>query len=243
MASKRGTIPTGGVRQDGGRSVGLHAFSGGCLSLATVLWFSIEARTAQHFMPSYSYAQQPISDLGVTTPFVRHGVPVYSSQSPMMNVNFIVTGILIASGMISLLASAVRQRGAERTLASDVGQLCRLLFAVGIAIGLYLVGAYPGHPAASKLDDRLHFVGACMAIFGGNLHSIAFAIFPDSSKDRRPGSLRTLSLFVGLFGITSIFVALYKGGKVDFGTWQRGSVYSIFAWNTLTACYLFANIW
>ena len=80
----------------------------------------------------------------------------------------------------------------------------------------------------------MHAVGAVSAIVGGNAAILAASRIIS-------GAHRKVSVGLGVFGLLSfaLFVIALKASSVlPLGVWERGSVYSITAWQLLTAIWL-----
>jgi hypothetical membrane protein len=83
-----------------------------------------------------------------------------------------------------------------------------------------------------------HVAGAILAIAGGNA-----AVLVGSSVLRRAGAsqpYRMVSVVLGaLGGLCLLALAVDTShAALSVGIWERGSVYSIFAWQTVSAGYL-----
>jgi hypothetical membrane protein len=90
-------------------------------------------------------------------------------------------------------------------------------FAVCHAVGNVLVAAFP-----SSTGSAFHFAGAVLAIAGGNA-----AAFTTGTATANPRGFRLFSAIVPMLGLLS---ALLIGRSGFHGSWERGSVYSITAW-------------
>ncbi|MBE7191450.1 MAG: DUF998 domain-containing protein [Gordonia polyisoprenivorans] len=181
--------------------------AGAAWLLAGVAYVLCETVAAQRY-PGYSYARDYISALGV---------PADSSSATLMNAGaFVVHGVLFAvAGM--LLTRSVRQSSrawtvfAALTVTNGVGN---------VLVGLFHAGASP-----------LHGLGALLAIVGGNT-----AMFLAGSLFRGLGAPRWFCVGSRLLGVVGIagFVALLaiagRGTGVE-GAVERGSVYTIIAWD------------
>jgi hypothetical membrane protein len=146
------------------------------------------------------------------------GVPA-SPRAWVMNTAFCVQGTLFLVGAI-LTVRAFEKPSARLFLtlaaANAVGNIVIAIFYSGVAA---------------------HAVGAVLAIMGGNTAILAGS---------RIGTLlyRRVSLGLGAFGLLSfvIFVLVLKHVMdAPLGVWERGSVYSILAWQVFTAAWLIAR--
>jgi hypothetical membrane protein len=186
---------------------------------ASVAWVSaglaylmLEAVAAAAFRPHYSYARNFISDLGKP-----------SDDSPLawlMNTAFCVQGTLFLIGAIL----TVRAVGAR-----TVGLFVTL--AAANAVGNLLIATFHSGPSATAW---VHAVGAVSAIVGGNAAIIAGSRIVS-------GWPRRVSVALGVFGLLSFalfVIALNASSVLPLGVWERCSVYSITAWQLLTAIWL-----
>lgn len=196
------------------------------LAAAAVLWIAaaliflaFEAITAAAVVPSYSYAHGYISDLGV---------PAWSPKAALMNTAFWVQGIGFPAGAVVV----VRALGRGRLF---------VWLAVATGVGNVLVAvAHGGSALVAQGYAWLHVVGAVLAIVGGNA-----AIIVGGSAIRQAIALRGyrgFSVVIALAGfacLALLSIATSKG--LPPGTLERGSVYTILAWQTLTGVLLLAG--
>lgn len=191
----------------------------------------LEAVAAAAFRPHYSYADNYISDLGVTSPAVLHGRQVDSPLAYLMNTAFYLQGTFFFLAA-TLLVCAIRPRRPGLFIS----------FAALNAVGNILVGTIHSGPAAEADGTAwLHAAGAVGAIAGGNL-----AILAGSALVRKAGApqwYRAASLALAAVGLLS-FTMFAIGSTtaavqlLPAGVWERGSVYSIIVWQMLTGGYL-----
>jgi hypothetical membrane protein len=182
---------------------------------AGLAYLTLEAVAAAAFRPHYSYARNFISDLGRP-----------SDDSPLawlMNTAFCAQGTLFLVGAIlAVRALEARKAGLFLTLAA------------ANAVGNLLIAAFHSGPSATAW---VHAVGAVSAIVGGNAAILAASRITS-------GWHRKVSVGLGVFGLLS-FVLFLIGMKassvVPLGVWERCSVYSITAWQLLTASWLVSN--
>ena len=90
----------------------------------------------------------------------------------------------------------------------------------------------------SGTGSKWHVAGAILAIAGGNA-----AVLVGSSVLRRAGASRTyraVSVVLGALGLLCLFAlaADTSHAVLPVGIWERGSVYSIFVWQAVSAGYL-----
>jgi hypothetical membrane protein len=196
------------------------------LAAAAVLWISaaltfllLEGLAAAAVVPSYSYVYGFISDLGV---------PAWSPKAALMNTAFWVQGLMFLAGAV-LIARA--RRG---------GGLLIILAAVNAVGNILVAVAHGGSALVASGYGWLHVLGALLAIVGGNA-----AILAGSSvvaKTVVPRGYRAASVAMAVIGFVSL-VALGITTSSDetglpSGVLERGSVYSILAWQVLTGVVL-----
>jgi hypothetical membrane protein len=186
---------------------------------AGLAYLTLEAVAAEAFRPHYSYARDLISDLGIP-----------SGNSPLawlMNTAFGVQGSLFLVGAI-LTVRAVAPRKAGLFVA----------LAAANAVGNLLIAAFHSGPAARAEGTAwLHAIGAALAIVGGNAAILAGSRIVS-------GWHRKVSVALGAFGLLSfvLFVIELKASSaLPLGVWERCSVYSITAWQLLTAAWLLSR--
>lgn len=185
--------------------------------VAALAYFLLEAIAAT-FVPGYSYARHYISILGVAA---------WSPWAVLMNTAFYLQGILFLAGAV-LMARAARRKA-----------LLFLGFAAANAVGNVLVGSVHSVPASGSWPGW-HFVGAVLAILGGNA-----AILAGSSVVRRAGGsrrYRVVSVGFAAVGFLSLVVGWVGSSKTGaIGAWERGSVYPVLLWQLFTGGYLLAR--
>jgi hypothetical membrane protein len=187
--------------------------------VAAVAYFMFEAIAAGAF--TYSYANDYISTLGV---------PGRSPLALLMNAAFVTQALLFPVGA-ALLVAGGRARKASVFVA----------FAVLNGIGNLLVATVHSGPSGGGGPDW-HGVGALLAIAGGNA-----AVLAGSSALQRAGAsraYRSVSVALAVLGFACL-VALQIGAAhavLPIGVWERGSVYSIYIWQTVTAVYLLPRV-
>lgn len=190
-----------------------------------MVYVGSEAVAAWGF-PGYSYATNYISDLGV--PYQSdEGRTFDSSLALVMNAGFVVQGVLLLLGTVwAVRGGGLRPRGA--------------LLALGAlyAVGLLLVATVHGGPReAADGTGVLHVVGAGAAIISGN--AVALAAGRVSRQLGANSRYRAASTTLGAVGLLSLLMLVVDSGTTAFtllpdGVWERGSVYSITAWQLLT---------
>lgn len=180
--------------------------------IATALVYLVAETIAAAAYPDYSYAENYISDLGV---------PVESPAHLVMNVGFVLHGVLLATAAL-LTAPRLTHR--------------RSFVAIAVLAGLgnVLVGlVYSGQTDSAV--GPLHGVGAVLAIVGGNLTAIVAGA--SLRRTGRRGLGMTCSA-LGVVGLLSALALAIDGGSssIDLlgdGTWERLAVYTITAFELL----------
>ena len=186
---------------------------------AGLAYLTLEAVAAADFRPHYSYAHNVISDLGIP-----------SCDSPLawlMNTAFCVQGTLFLVGAI-LAVRAVEARKAGLFVS----------LAAANAVGNLLIAAFHSGPASHANGTAgVHAIGALLAIVGGNAAILAGSRIVG-------GWHRKVSVALGAFGLFSFVlfvVELKASSSLPLGILERCSVYSITAWQLLTAAWLLSR--
>lgn len=198
---------------------------------AGVGYVVLEAVAAAGFRPRYSYANNYISDLGVTSRGIFAGRMIDSPLAYLMNTGFYLQGTLFLVGaVLTVRGLGTKKAGLFLTLAAMN------------ALGNLLVGTVHSGPIAQADGTTwVHATGAFLAIVGGNAAILAgSSIVHDAGG---PRWYRAASIGLAVLGLLS-FVMLAVDSKtsavniVGHGAWERSSVYSIIGWQLLTAAYL-----
>ena len=201
------------------------------LLLSAAVYFACEAVAAaawQH--PPYSYARNYISDLGVPgPPTLLMGRVVNSPLADVMNAGFIGRGVLFLLAVLLLapLLPGRRSRTAVLTLAA--------LHSAGVV----LVGLV--HGSAYSIAHGLfvyHSLGANLAIVGGNIASIVVGAL--WRRLPAPRWFGVASIVIGALGFVSLGLLALRTPVPD-GIFERGAVYSIFAWELFAGTVLLAG--
>ncbi|MFN8515410.1 MAG: DUF998 domain-containing protein [Thermomicrobiales bacterium] len=200
--------------------------------VAGVAYLSLEAIAAAGYRGGYSYARNYISDLGVTRASMFEGRMIDSPRAVVMNTGFYLEGMLF-------LAAAVL---AVRAFAGRRGWLFGGLAATH-TIGNIVVGTiHGGGTEAASGSIQWHTIGAALAIVGGNATVLAGAGL--SRQIGSPRWYRAVSVTLGVLGMSCLVMLLVDRGSTTVnllpeGTWERGSVYTVTAWELVTgACLL-----
>jgi hypothetical membrane protein len=185
--------------------------------VAAVGFFLFEAISATAIEQTYSYARDYISTLGV---------PGRSSLAVLMNAAFVMQALLFPAGAALLVAAGRIKK-----------ETAFLVFTAFIAVGNLLVATVHGGAPFGTGPDW-HGVGALLAIAGGNAAALA-----GSSALRRAGApraYRVVSVALAVLGFGCL-VALQLPAALavlPVGIWERGAVYAVYVWQTVTAVYL-----
>jgi hypothetical membrane protein len=161
---------------------------GGLAWLLTLQFFVVEAVAALRF-GGYSYSANVISDLGTAA----------SPAASLMNVSFIVQGVLIAAGAL-LLGPGLSGLG---------GRLARVLLVL-TGVGVLLVGLFP-----SDGNGTVHEVSAAVQFLGGGIGLIALAY------GVRPRS-EALGTTLALLGLLGVIGTIFFGSAVFLGLGEGG---------------------
>jgi len=204
----------------------------GAAWLASGLTYGVtEALSASRFTPRYSYAHNFISELGVSDCGVAaHGWNACSPLHGLMNAGFIAEGLLfiVAVGVVFNLLSS-RSRYAFAVLA------------VAHGVGLILVGLFHGGGSAFVNGAiAYHVLGATLAIIGGNL---AILVSSAPREFGAPRAIKLLSKTAPVAGILAVVILAIGAARhaillLDYGAWERLSVYTILGWEAVFGSWL-----
>jgi hypothetical membrane protein len=184
---------------------------------AAVVYVSTEAVAASAF-PGYSYSANYISDLGVPEVAEFQGRSIDSPLAAVMNAGFVLQGVLY------LVAAAI----ATRALRTGPRRAFLALAALH-AVGIIVVGLIHGSAASDASGiGGMHVVGAGLAIISGNVASIVAGL--GSRRLGAPRAFRVASVALGVVGLLALALLQSLGGSTIDGIWERGSVYTVTAW-------------
>jgi hypothetical membrane protein len=190
------------------------------LTAALVFFISEAIAAASIAAPySYSYASDYISQLGN---------PGWTPRAVVMNVGLYVQGVLFLIGAVMARASATGRRRLFVVLAA--------LYALGIIL-VATVPSGVGAPASNL--GVLHWLGALLAIFGGNAAIVAGSSVVAGLVEVR--WYRKASVVLAILGFVSFLILSQPAARPSLGIWERGSVYSIMLWQILSAVLLLAR--
>jgi hypothetical membrane protein len=193
--------------------------------VAAVGYLTLEAVAAASFSPSYSYARNYISDLGLPSGTLVRGQVIDSPRADLMHAAFYLQGGLFLLG--ALLLVGIRDNGRAR-----------------IFLGAVAVNAFGNTVIGMVHSGRVHVAGALLAIVGGNA-----AIWLGSATIELAAGqpwYRGVSKCLAALGLSSFVMltinsATTKTVLLPDGIWERVSVYSITVWQLLTGvCVLIA---
>jgi hypothetical protein len=194
---------------------------GGALSwVAGALGYLILEAMAAAVVPSYSYAHDYISALGV---------PALSARAAAMNTAFYVQGILFLIGSVLLVrGSGGRYSG-----------LFLFLVATNTVGNILVATVHGGSALAASGWIWLHGLGATLAIAGGNAAIVAGSACMMKSVGVR--WYRGASGLLAALGFMGLAMFLLGMNVSNVGIWERVSVYSILMWQLFTAVLLLAG--
>jgi hypothetical protein len=190
--------------------------------VAAVGYLVLEAIAAAGFEPAYNYARDYISDLGLPSGRLVRGRTVYSSRAYLIHAAFYLQGILFLLGA-SLIVGVPDNRRARVFLGTVAGN----------AVGNIVIGTVH--------SGTVHIDGAVLAIVGGNAAILTGPNAIEALADWR--WYRLASKVLANFGFSSMTMLMINSAAAKTvllpdGAWERGSVYSITAWQLLTAACL-----
>lgn len=170
--------------------------------------------------PSYSYATNYISDLGVAGCGIQYSGRELCSPLPfVMNAGFVLDGTLFILGSI-LLAGVVTARWRGAILAA----------AALHSIGIILVGLFDETTGALAAGlPSTHVIGATLAILFGNVT----AILVGCCLIRRFRWFGAASIALGVFGVVNLALLGAGIGPFPDGVIERAAVYPITAFELL----------
>ena len=127
----------------------------------SIQYYFSQLFAARSFRPSYSISRNTISDLGNTACEIYNHRQVCSPDHLLMNLSFIILGITMAIGSLFIYQEF------KESKYSIVGFIFMGLAGLGTAI----VGFFP-----ENTIGILHYIGASLPFFVGNIALIIFAL-------------------------------------------------------------------
>jgi hypothetical membrane protein len=190
--------------------------------VAAVGYLVLEALAAAGFEPAYSYANNYVSDLGVTGGELVHGQMIDSSRAYLMRAAFFLQGILFLLGALLIVRGPHSLRG-------------RLF------LGLVAANAVGNIVVGTMHSGKVHVVGAALAIVGGNAAILVGSALVGTAGAHR--CYRGISKFLATLGILCLIMLMIGSvtktvNVLPNGAWERGSIYSIIIWQLLTAAFV-----
>jgi hypothetical membrane protein len=187
---------------------------------AGVVYVGTEAIAASAF-PGYSYSANYISDLGVPDVAEFQGRAIDSPLHAVMNAGFVLQGVLYL--LAAVIATRALRAGPRRAF---------LVLAVVHAVGITVVGLVHGSASSAAGGiGWMHVVGAGMAIIAGNAASIVAGL--GSGRVGAARAFRVASVVLGVVGLVALALLEALGGSGVDGIWERGSVYTVTAWELM----------
>jgi hypothetical membrane protein len=202
------------------RTAAVPASAGIAWIAAAVVYVGTEAIAASAF-PGYSYSANYISDLGVPEVAEFQGRAIDSPLAAVMNTGFVLQGVLYLLGAV--VATRALRAGPRRAF---------LVLAAVHAVGITVVGLIHGSASSAASGiGWMHVVGAGMAIIAGNVASIVAGL--GSGRIGAARAFRVASVALGVVGLVALGALQALGGSDLDGVWERGSVYTVTAWELL----------
>jgi hypothetical membrane protein len=202
------------------RTAAVPASAGIAWIAAAVVYVGTEAIAASAF-PGYSYSANYISDLGVPEVAEFQGRSIDSPLAAVMNTGFVLQGVLYLLGAV--IATRALRTGPRRAF---------LALAAVHAVGITVVGLIHGSASSAASGiGWMHVVGAGMAIIAGNVASIIAGL--GSGRIGAARAFRVASVALGVVGLIALGALQALGGSDVDGIWERGSVYTVTAWELL----------
>jgi hypothetical membrane protein len=216
------------------RDVALRRGAGAAWLASALVYAVTELAAASRFRPTYSFSHNFISDLGVSDCGPGpHGWNACSPLYGLMNAGF------IAEGLLFIVAVALMFR-----LLSGGSRYVFTVLGVTHGIGLALAGIFHGGGTAFANGlGVFHVIGACMAIFGGNLAILISPAPRALSAPRFIGLLSRVLPVVGLLAVIMLAVTIshHRIVLLDYGAWERLSVYTIMTWEAVMGGWLLVS--
>lgn len=184
----------------------------------TVVYFLGELITAAAWNKApYDWNNNYISDLGVPECLTLDRV-VCSPAHAVMNTAFIGVGVL------TLIALVLLNR-----LLSDWRRVILVITAALFAIGIIIVGSFPGSTAEAiggEIRMMMHSIGALLAIGVGNLMLLAAGLV--FWRSHRVYAI--ISLALAIIGLAAIAGTKINGFGLGAGGIERVAVYPVVLW-------------
>ncbi len=197
--------------------------------LGPIIWilsaqyFAAQIIVASTWPKGYDWAGNFISDLGNTTCGQFASRYVCSPDHPLMNISFILLGIIMAAGSLLIYQEFRESR------ASLIGFSLMAL----AGLGSVLVGAFPENTVTG-----MHVLGAFLALGVGD---VSIIILARALGNVRPG-FRIFTLWIGIISLAG-FLLFISGAHfgVGRGTFERIASYPQTLWLILFGIYMSAS--
>jgi hypothetical membrane protein len=193
-----------------------HPWLGPAIWILSAFYFLAQVVVAWVWNPPYSLVHNTISDLGNTACGPYGNAYVCSPRHTLMNIAFILLGVVMASGSWLIYQEFTNKEGAER-VAAFIGFTLMAIAGVGVL----LVGVFPENTVGTA-----HKVGAGLGIGAGNI-----GIFILGLVLALPEGMRRYML---LFSATSLTALVCFAGHRYFGigpgTMERVAAYPETVW-------------
>jgi hypothetical protein len=201
-------------------------WTGAALALAAFGFLLTEAIVAAAWdVRPYSYADDYVNFLGSRFVGEFAGYAISSPLWLLMDIGWVVSGLLIAGAAVRLAAPL---RGRRRGLVVVQGAV--------LALALLVFALFPLGPdtiAAGLLP--LYLAGAFLSIIAGNGLAITISLLSHRLGLGLPRAVRVLGVTLGVVGIVSIPVTY---GWMPIGIAERIPMYAFLAWAGLTGIVL-----
>lgn len=195
---------------------------GPTLWMLSLQYFIIQLAVATAWPRPYSWLHNTISDLANTVCGQYGSRYVCSPHHSLMNASFIVLGATMLQGAMLIYHEFQRDRG------TAVG----FSFMALAGLGTVLVGLFPENTIGS-----LHFVGALLPFFIGNLGIVILGI-----SLRAPDWLRAYSLVTGIITLVALaFFITHRYLGLGIGGMERLVGYPQTVWLIIFGIYISAN--
>jgi hypothetical membrane protein len=199
--------------------------AGGIIWVCAVQFFVAQGVVQSRWTTPFSLATNYISDLGNTTcgPYPALGGPyVCSPWHTLMNVSFVLQGIIVLAGVV-LARSAL---AGVRT-----GLPALILFAL-TAVGMAGVGLFP-----EDVNNRAHVISAGVQFITSNAAMILCGIA--ANRVRRRNTFAAFSTTLGVTGLlATVLFAQGYGLRLGVGGMERIAAYTLPVWLITTGILL-----
>lgn len=223
MRSTEVTDPIAGhdERQARGPGRRLRVLAGAAWLIGAAQFFVAQLAVEAAWDTPFSWAHNNISDLAETgcRNAPGDGRWICSPLYPIMNISFVLTGVLLALGSL-LIMKALRGNPMSRIAFSAL---------VLTGFGWVLVGIYP-----ADINENMHVLGALVIFVVGNAALVLGSGAPQISTMGQVSSI-----VLGLIGFAAAF--LHFGGTypgLGMGGMERVTAYPVSIWTAVIAILL-----